>query len=643
MLANTAAINPSPAKIRLLWYVLIALTILLYLQKIGFYSAEIDLSLITSQPEPIQIFCDQGKGFTEVLSKRFTTVKDAQNGAKIRIPLAGNCRRIRLDLGGQSSAVTLLSATLKTNQGLQQDILPNIKSGQLHETHSLINENLEGINFISEGEDPFVILAGNFAAPTHSESIGVNAKSVLLFLIIVGLFTFTDYIARKDIALSTVVLTGLLLRVIFYFNSDIPIEVGQLSTHWHDEETYYAYAGKLLGNGALNYFHSPSSVEVAPGYLFYLSSMLSIFDGHIVIVRLFSLLFFSSVIIVLTFSVARHLFSRKIGIPAALLVAIYPSLIEFAPALLTEYLFLASLMAFIFIALKITDLKKIDRPKSHLLALITIGFLSGVEASITRLVFLPTMLLWLGYSAFLYKNPYTRKTSIVLAMLVLCVSIGLTPFLKNGHNHSGHYMIATGSGTVLWLGSRSDTDGDDPPYRKKDYGTESITHGASHLSLEGDRLLKVAALNNIAANPVNYMLMNIKKIGRLTIGNSYSWFAPFSTYSEWAKDHTRYDQFEKLFSLFLATTVAIFGAAYLIVFQKESHQASVVYLIAVALTATYLPFMVNPRYGLPIFVLSSIFSVYTAIQTWKVKGKYVFLSLTTLSIAIATLITNGTF
>lgn len=640
---NSAEIKPSSPTIRLLWYVLVAATILLYLQNMGFYEPNLSLSLITSRPESIQLFCDQGGGFREDSSRRITTIKDAQNGSKINIPIAGDCKKIRLDLGGLGSTVTLLSATLKTSHGLQQDIFPNIQSGQFHEVHGLASKNTGGIDFISDGEDPFVVLEGSFSAPSRFGSIGFNARSILLFLIIVTLLSATDYMARKDVALSTTVLIGILLRVIFYFYNNLPTDADQLWTHWHDEGTYYAYAGKLLHSGVLGYFNSPSSVEVAPGYALYLSSMLSLFDGHIMMIRLFSLLFFSSAIIILTFNIANQLFSRKIAIVAALLVAIYPQLIEFAPALLTEYLFIASLMTFIFVALKIANIQKGQCSTIHISALITVGFLAGVVAAITRLVFLPIIFLWLGYSAYLYWKSHSPQASIALATLMLSILIGLVPFFQNGHKHSGHYMIATGSGTVLWLGSRSDTDGDDPPYRKKNYDTELITHGASHLSLEGDRLLRAAALNNIAANPLNYMLMNVKKIGRLTIGNSYAWFAPSSTYSDWAKDQAGHDRFEKLFSLFVATIVAIFGAAYVLIYRKDNHQAILVYMIALALIAIYLPFMVNPRYGLPIFVLTAIFSVHTAVQTWKAKGKYIFLSLTALSITITTLIANGTF
>ena len=172
-------------------------------------------------------------------------------------------------------------------------------------------------------------------------------------------------------------------------------------------------------------------------------------------------------------------------------------------------------------------------------------------------------------------------------------------------------MVATGSGAVLWLGSRIDTNGDEPPYYHLPYDTNKITNNLSHLSLEGDTLLKQAAVKNIKENPYIYMKNSIKRIYRLVIGNNYFWFFPYDNFYSYMKNHDIFGSILKLLTIFTATIIGVYSlfACIFVLFGKNIFLKFIT-LNSLALILLYIPFLVNQRYGLPVFCLNTILVMY---------------------------------
>jgi hypothetical protein len=87
------------ALFRFLLYTLISVIVIFYFQQSNVNRPQVNLSLHTDRPELIQIFCDDGNGFSEALSSANTTSTAQQNGDSFSLSLPSACKRLRLDFG----------------------------------------------------------------------------------------------------------------------------------------------------------------------------------------------------------------------------------------------------------------------------------------------------------------------------------------------------------------------------------------------------------------------------------------------------------------------------------------------------------------------------------------------------------------
>jgi hypothetical protein len=623
-------------QIRLIWYVLIAATVAISAYVEGLYKPHLKISALSSKSEAIQVFCDSGAGFHESTSKTVTLRTTWTQGATLTIPLPEPCQRIRIDLGSSDAQIALLSASLTTPNGLEKDILKNINQGFLHDLRLELLSTGEYSVFSSSGNDPYVILDGDFQNLTYVNGLIVFFKLISLFVLIAGFFYFADYLARTNPTLLTILLVAILIRILHFIGTPLPLDAHHLHSYWPDEGTYYQYASRLLSEGIPRYFNSTFSIEVAPGNVLYTATLLSLFGGEIIIIRFFNLVFLSTATILFTYKAANLLFNYKVATIAAIVLAIYPEIVIFSPTLLTEPLFVTLVIAFIYAFSKLT----IDPGEKEILILLFAACVA-IFAAITRLVFLPIVLLLFVYAIYVVKKPSGRRNASLAGLLSVLILIGLTPFFLNGHKHSGQYMIATGSGAVLWLGSRSDTEGDEPPYRGKRYQTEEIIGSLSHLSLEGDRKLREAGTQNIERDPFRYALITTKKIGRLLIGNNYFWFFPQKRFKDWSEGRPLHERFIKLFSILFAIGVTLGAILYPLTRKSPNPSADFAYVSMLALVAAYLPFLVNQRYGLPIFAINSMFAAYSIMQAKKEGKNYLLLTLICVGLLIWALILAG--
>ena len=104
-------------------YALIAVVVFLYFINNIVTHSQFNLSLHTDRPESIQIFCDDGHGFSEARSSTIKTSTAQQSGESFNLSLPGNCKRLRLDLGSRGAIVKISTAALMTSGGDEVDLL----------------------------------------------------------------------------------------------------------------------------------------------------------------------------------------------------------------------------------------------------------------------------------------------------------------------------------------------------------------------------------------------------------------------------------------------------------------------------------------------------------------------------------------
>lgn len=217
------------------------------------------------------------------------------------------------------------------------------------------------------------------------------------------------------------------------------------------------------------------------------------------------------------------------------------------------------------------------------------------------------------YGAYFYllkKKDFKSELNTWLAIGVVFYLL-LSPFVIKNHVLFNTNNLVTGGGTALFLGSRVESQGDEPAFYGQTYGCIYEVIGEhSHREIESDRILYAAGVQNIKENPVEYFKMNIKKIARLTIGTNYAWFNGLEEKSI-GKIYERYHNPELVMKLllviFLHTTIYAFAAMGMFRYRKNFSLFSIL-LLPLYFLIFSLPFLAILRYGVIIFLFAAIWA-----------------------------------
>jgi hypothetical protein len=184
--------------LRITLYFIIAGVVAFYYRQNIIIHPQLNLSIQTSKPAVIQLFCDAGDGFNEALSNKLITSLAQQDGESIGMNVPNSCKHLRLDLGGAGNIIKINSATLATSNGNSIDILSNILSPALLNEVKINESNRR--EFIAVGNDPYVLLNGDFLEATKiSYSFLVIIKMLILFAIVFFLLaTLAYWVNRGD-------------------------------------------------------------------------------------------------------------------------------------------------------------------------------------------------------------------------------------------------------------------------------------------------------------------------------------------------------------------------------------------------------------------------------------------------------------
>jgi 4-amino-4-deoxy-L-arabinose transferase-like glycosyltransferase len=579
----------------------------------------------------LQYYFDTGRGFNEAQSKRIPLIASPEfSHYAMSIPTAKGFCALRIDpleTRGQFEIIGFQISYLFWSRQFHAQELRSLIPVREIEVRSIEG----GVFGQSTGKDPSLVIRDvkylkhwRLNATIFCAMLG--GAAAFLFSAVIGHFGgFKTLLNKEHTPLFIIVTIAALLRMIYWGQSGLPFEPNLLRTMWPDEGTYFSVTQYIMTHGLLEYFLAEPSVMVVPGNPIYLALMYSLFNS-VNVIRAFNL-FLSILSIVLIYKMGKRNFSKPVGLLAAGICAVHGQLIQYSVTLLTEPLFLFLFIAGIYSLQRTLETDPPPYSRFFKYAIASAFFLTAATLVRSILLLLPVFLLVVigmlevcrSWRAGKPTFPILKRAALPLLVPILVVNIVA---IKN-YVVFDHFMVATGSGASLWLGSRADTEGDEPPYRKKTYATEVITHGASHLSIQGDKLLAAAAKNNIRETPLGYVWWNIKKIGRLLVGNNFAWFFPCGNIIDW----DRFFAFGVLnvasmvFSIILASSIAVYGIIGLVAARgQESFSlittASVCYLIIFSV-----PFLVTQRYGLPLVMLLVIPASAIMYGAWQAVGR----------------------
>jgi len=594
----------------LLIALLLALTGLLPFKNHVTDSSALVITLQSRGPTSVQVFCGAGSGFNE----RDSITVSPSPGARpvFVVPFIESCTQLRLDLNGPVKDFEISAAEIRTSTGDTVDILSGFEKSR--HINDLDRDAHASRHFVVTGDDPWIIANGTFSGLTSPHDHYV--KGMLILLLVTGcLYVFIKWIVRLNHGLNShrnavVILSlALLVRVVFWINTPLPSSPDLLSAIWPDEASYFVSVNHIIEHGYLSYLTSAKSFMVAPGNPSYIAAIYSI--SHSINVVRFCNLLLSVVSIWFVYRIGCTLFSQKIALLAAAVCSLHIQLVTYSASLLTEPLFIFLFLGFIHFFIK--ALQGTRRQLTN--AVLASAMLAAASLTRSILMLLPLVLLlplvWLALrskSTHQLQMVVGDNAKVMMASLLIPILLIGAIALKN-HHYFGKFGIATGSGAALWLGSRSDTDGDEPPYRGLQYNTTSITTAEfSHLSPEGDARLIAAAKENIKKDPLNYLRISLKKPERLLIGNNHAWFFPKTNVIDWYNSSSGeiLPLIKIVANIAASSFIAIFS-----VFGAAYYRRSPLVVLALILPLGYfvilsVPFLAIQRYGIPVIALMAL-------------------------------------
>jgi len=161
----------------------LSLSIIYYLIGTGLLLPTLELEIFSSEPEHIQLFIDRGNGFIEADS--FIKYVDDNTVCRLAFSIP-NSKKIRLDFGDGNSNIKLQKIYIEKGTSTY-NLIDSINNGFQNDLSSIIENTT--INIQTIGNDPYVILSGDFLEVTN-----ISKSQVFLFYFIIELLliiTFT--------------------------------------------------------------------------------------------------------------------------------------------------------------------------------------------------------------------------------------------------------------------------------------------------------------------------------------------------------------------------------------------------------------------------------------------------------------------
>ena len=315
----------------------------------------------------------------------------------------------------------------------------------------------------------------------------------------------------------------------------------------------------------------------APGYPFFLGTLLALFDGSLMAIRVCEALL-GAIGCVLTARIAARTLGRGAFLPAGLLQAAYGPLIYLDTALLAESLFVFLLV----LSLDIVTTAERSR-KRWLLVGAAVGAASIVRP--TALALIPAYAIVMAGSL-----KWQRRAWPLVGALAAGVLIFVLPVVIQNWRVSGVPMIQAYGGMNVYLGNRPSGDG---AARARPGGEwdrlegDASREGASQR--EQDRYYLQRALDEISRQPARYLQLLASKLFRafeneeLRDTHSYYFFVDAMPLLRWLPS----------FGWIIAL-----AAAALLLTRGDGLSYVAAYLVAMLLTVVFL--VIGTRYRMPI-------------------------------------------
>jgi len=253
---------------------------------------------------------------------------------------------------------------------------------------------------------------------------------------------------RQGTWLVLIVLLALVLRLVWSFYADVdPRYVWRFDMTLYDHEAVQLAAG----NGYLDQSGGPSA-HWPPGYPMTLAPLYYLFDYNPVAARMLNVVL-GSATVVLLYLLGSRVFDRRVGLTAALLLALFPNQVFFSSLTLTEILFTTLLVLILLLTVHLM----LGQRAPPLWQVGLTGALMGYAALVRGEALL---LIAFVVPALLLRWRSWRRVLTYAAVLLVGMAVIIAPWtVRNVVRMKSFILISTSGAEAFWVGHHAGADG----------------------------------------------------------------------------------------------------------------------------------------------------------------------------------------
>ena len=253
---------------------------------------------------------------------------------------------------------------------------------------------------------------------------------------------------RQQTWLVLIVLLALVLRLAWSFYADVdPRYVWRFDMTLYDHEAVQLAAG----NGYLDQSGGPSA-HWPPGYPMTLAPLYYLFDNNTLSAPMLNVVLGGATVLLL-YLLGSRLFNRRVGLTAALLLALFPNQVFFSSLTLTETLFTTILVLILVLVVYLMLGQRAPRLWQVGLIGALIGYAALVRGEGLLLIafILPALLLrWRSW----------RRVLTYAAVLLVGMAVIIAPWtVRNVVRMKSLILISTSGAETLWIGHHAGAGG----------------------------------------------------------------------------------------------------------------------------------------------------------------------------------------
>lgn len=359
-----------------------------------------------------------------------------------------------------------------------------------------------------------------------------------------------------------------------------------------DSKSYNLIAFQVMEGKGFSLYDQPTAY-VAPLLPFFLAGVYIVFGVHFWIVKLI-FIFLAAISVILVYQIAIKLYHPQIGVIAALLFAMEPSLCG-----ITAYIYTESFNILLLLAAMLCLIDGFQSGGKNRFVF------AGIFMGLTTLCKGTTLLFPFFMAALLIICPKTRIFWKQLFLFFLVFCIVLVPWTVRNYRVFHVFLpVATGAGESMWTGNYFPFDGE-YRYRATQEKAMEVSKGLSWI--ERDRKLGAEARKMIFSNPGKFLKLSFKKIYRY-------WIKVYEAIPTGQKRSANL-----FIMIILGMThwfLLLFSSIGMIQYEKKDVIYWVIILLLLYYLAIHVITMAIPRYRIPVIPYILPFAACSIYQCW---------------------------